>query len=62
MTYNQTCEYIAKRIMDGNPITCIKGKFIQLPTPQRAGTYTQQRTYAMLKAREIANNLKTPTT
>lgn len=27
----------------------------QLPTPQRAGTFCQQETYARLKAKEIVN-------
>lgn len=62
MTYTQTCEFIAQRIMEGRDYAFINDSFINLPTPQRAGTYTQQRTYALLKAREIANNLKTPTT
>ena len=62
MTYNQTCEYIAKSIVEGRDYAFVNDSLINLPTPQRAGTYTQQRTYAMLKAREIANNLKTPTT
>ena len=62
MTYNQTCKFIAERIMEGRDYAFVNDSLISLPTPQRAGTYTQQRTYAMLKAREIANNLKTPTT
>lgn len=32
-------------------------KHIELPTPQRAGTMTQQRSYAVDKAQEIIENL-----
>ena len=34
-----------------------KAYSIMLPTPQVAGTMTQQRTYAMDKAQEILNHL-----
>ncbi len=62
MTYNQTCEFIAQRIMEGRDYAFINDSFINLPTPQRAGTHFQRWTYALLKAREIANSIKTPTT
>ena len=60
MTYNSKCEFIAQRIMDGRDYAFINNSFINLPAPQRSGTYTQQQTYAMLKAREIVDNIKNP--
>ena len=61
MTYNQTCDFIARRIMEGREYAFINGSFINLPQPQGAGTNFQKQTYALLKAREIANTIKTPT-
>ena len=58
MTYTQTCEFIAQGIMEGRDYAFINDSFINLPTPQRSGTYTQQHTYALLKAREIVDNLR----
>lgn len=64
MTYNQKCEYIAKSIMEGRERVVVDGDhvFFNLPSPQRTGTYFQRYTYAMLKARDIVDNTKTPTT
>ena len=61
MTYNQTCEFIAQRIMEGRDYAFINDSFINLPSPQRTGTYFQRYTYALLKARDIVDNSKTPT-
>ena len=62
MTYNQKCEYIAQRISEGRGHAYINDLYITLPSPQRTGTYFQRFTYALIKAREIVDNLKTPTT
>lgn len=61
MTYNEKCNFIAERIMEGREYAFINDNLVNLPSPQRTGTYTQQRTYALLKAREIVDNLKTLT-
>tara|TARA_R100001163_G_scaffold27844_1_gene22474 strand:- start:6 stop:218 length:213 start_codon:yes stop_codon:yes gene_type:complete len=58
-TQNQMCEYIAQRIVEGREFCHINHKMVYLPSPQRSGTYTQQQTYALLKAREIVDNFKT---
>lgn len=34
------------------------GTAVTLPSPQTSGTYTQQRTYAMLEARKLADELQ----
>jgi len=34
------------------------GTAVTLPSPQKSGTYTQQRTYAMLEARKLADELQ----
>ena len=48
---------IANAIQRG-AITCTyDNASIQLPTPQRAGTMTQQRSYAMGKAMDILNHI-----
>tara|TARA_R100000234_G_scaffold106500_1_gene77137 strand:+ start:234 stop:422 length:189 start_codon:yes stop_codon:yes gene_type:complete len=62
MTYHQTCEFIAQRILEGRDYAFINGSLLPLPKPQRTGASFQRYTYAMLKAREIANTIKTPTT
>ena len=61
MTYNQKCEYIAQRIMQGHHRALLDDSMIDLPTPQRTGTYFQRFTYALIKARDIVDNSKTPT-
>ena len=58
-TDTQMCDYISARIMEGREFCHINYNMVYLPSPQRSGTYTQQRTYALLKAREIVDNLKT---
>lgn len=34
------------------------GTAVTLPSPQKSGTYTQQRAYAMLEARKLADELQ----
>ena len=60
MTQQQLVNNIASFIMRGEKFHYLVKD--ELPAPQRSGTYTQQQTYALLKAREIVDNLKTPTT
>ena len=60
MTQQQLVNNIASFIMRGEKFHYLVKD--ELPSPQRSGTYTQQQTYALLKAREIVDNLKTPTT
>jgi hypothetical protein len=62
MTYNQKCNLVADCIMQGKDLAFVGENVVVLPSPQRTGTYTQQRTYALLKAREIVDNLKPLTT
>lgn len=52
------CDYIAARIMEGREFCHINYGKVYLPSPQRSGTYTQQHTYALLKAREIVDRLR----
>ena len=59
MTYTQTCERLARKIMQGYDLAFVGENVVILPSPQRSGTHTQQHTYALLKAREIVDNLKT---
>ena len=44
---------IKNAILNGERIIIIKGNSYMLPEGQNNGTYTQQHTYAMLKAQEI---------
>ena len=44
---------IKNAILNGERILIIKGNSYTLPEGQGGGTYTQQHTYAMLKANEI---------
>ena len=62
MTYTQTCERLARKIMQGYNLAFVGENVVVLPSPQRAGTHFQRWTYALLKAREIVDNLKNPTT
>jgi hypothetical protein len=48
---------IANAIQRGAITYTYDNASIQLPTPQRAGTMTQQRSYAMGKAMDIVNQL-----
>ncbi|QMU65529.1 MAG: hypothetical protein GKR88_15385 [Flavobacteriaceae bacterium] len=47
---NIIVENIKQAILRGDKVI---GDRIALPTPQRTGTFTQQNSYALLKAREI---------
>jgi hypothetical protein len=49
---------ISAAIMNGDPtFTLPSGKVINLPSPQRTGTTTQQRAYAQWEAARILNKL-----
>tara|TARA_R100001510_G_scaffold20740_1_gene18136 strand:+ start:298 stop:534 length:237 start_codon:yes stop_codon:yes gene_type:complete len=65
---NDMTDAIAKRILAGDPTydlyeydevadAMVVWKSVDLPTPQRTGTYYQQLTYARLKARPLAESL-----
>jgi hypothetical protein len=60
---NDNVELIANAIQRGEKygsvITTERGDIgVVLPTPQKAGTMTQQRCYAVDKARELVENCK----
>ena len=44
---------ITNAILNGKRIYIVKGRTYDLPEGQRSGTYFQQYTYAMLKAKEL---------
>tara|TARA_R110002096_G_scaffold382312_1_gene576198 strand:- start:2498 stop:2674 length:177 start_codon:yes stop_codon:yes gene_type:complete len=46
-------EVIAKAILRNETSINFKGLFIDLPSPQTAGTETQKLVYARLKAKEV---------
>tara|TARA_Y100000401_G_C8141155_1_gene134935 strand:+ start:221 stop:427 length:207 start_codon:yes stop_codon:yes gene_type:complete len=46
-------ESITRAILMGQSEYNIEGVMVELPTPQRAGTLTQQETYARLQAMTI---------
>lgn len=48
---------IARAIQNNKPTYNHKGKMIKLPSPQKSGTYTQQRSYAEQSARDIQSKL-----
>ncbi|QDP57456.1 MAG: hypothetical protein Unbinned2299contig1000_57 [Prokaryotic dsDNA virus sp.] len=54
----QEIERIANGILRGDTIYGSKDMVIKLPRGQRCGTYYQQRSYAMIKARELFNQNK----
>lgn len=65
---NALTDAIAQRILAGDPTydlyeydevadAMVVWKSVDLPTPQRTGTYYQQLTYARLKARPLAESL-----
>ena len=54
----QEIERIANGILRGDTIYGSKDMVINLPRGQRCGTYYQQRSYAMIKARELFNQNK----
>ena len=59
---NDNVELIANAIQRGEEVIVFDASDIQhhvnLPTPQRAGTMTQQRYYAVDKARELVEKCK----
>jgi hypothetical protein len=44
---------IKNAILNGERITIIESNSYMLPERQKSGTYSQQHTYAMLKAKEV---------
>lgn len=48
---------IARAIINNKPTYNHNGKAIKLPSPQKSGTYSQQRAYAEQKARDIQSKL-----
>lgn len=48
-----TIEDIEKAILSGSKEVLFKGRVVALPTPQKSGTMTQNRSYVYLKAKEI---------
>jgi|TARA_R110000787_G_scaffold36057_2_gene92237 hypothetical protein len=59
---NKNTELLANAIQRGEDYGSVKSanteRSFVLPTPQRAGTMTQQRCYAVDKAREIVESAK----
>ena len=51
----QEIERIANGILRGDTIYSSKDMVISLPKGQRCGTHYQQRSYALIKARELFN-------
>ena len=52
----QEIERIANGILRGDTIYGSKDMVISLPRGQRCGTHYQQKSYALIKARELFNN------
>ena len=50
-----TISSIADAIQRGDSPIVLNGVHTRLPAPQTAGTMTQQRAYAQMKAKEILN-------
>ena len=53
----QEIERIANGILRGDTIYGSKDMVISLPKGQRCGTHYQQKSYALIKARELFNNV-----
>ena len=53
MYKHEIIERLVKAILVGKRIVVINGKSYNLPEGQGGGTYSQQNTYARLKAKEI---------
>ena len=53
MYKHEIIERLAKAILVGKRVVVINGKSYDLPKGQGGGTYSQQNTYARLKAKEI---------
>lgn len=54
---DHTIKYLTNQILAGHPQCLLGDRLIDLPVPQRAGTETQKRYYAEMKAGEILANL-----
>ena len=53
MYKHEIIERLVKAILVGKRVVVINGKSYSLPEGQGGGTYSQQNTYARLKAKEI---------
>jgi len=53
MYKHEIIERLVKAILIGKRVVVINGKSYDLPEGQGGGTYSQQNTYARLKAKEI---------
>ena len=53
MYKHEIIERLVKAILVGKRVVVISGKSYNLPEGQGGGTYSQQNTYARLKAKEI---------
>ena len=53
MYKHEIIERLVKAILVGKRVVVINGKNYNLPKGQGGGTYSQQNTYARLKAKEI---------
>lgn len=49
---------LTEQILQGKEFGNDRGVIFDLPKPQTSGTYTQQKTYASLKARELKEKYK----
>lgn len=54
---DHTINYLANQILAGHPQCLLGDTIIDLPAPQRAGTESQTRDYAEMKAGQILANL-----
>ena len=57
MNFDTLVNKITNLITNNIKTLTYKGKIVKLPTPQRAGTYTQQHAHAAQAARHIAKGL-----
>ncbi len=57
MNVNTFISLVTAAIIQGKPNITFGSSVIMLPSPQRAGALGQQRLYAQMKARDIANNI-----
>ena len=57
MNINTFISLVTAAIIQGNESITFGSSVIMLPSPQRAGALGQQRLYAQMKARDIANEL-----
>ena len=57
MNVNTFISLVTAAIIKGKPNITFGSSVIMLPSPQRAGALGQQRLYAQMKARDIANGI-----